>query len=158
VSAIGIAHALLITASCEKFRRAIGQGNFLEAREETQVLRISVEQHASSLSLVIEGRLVGPWVEELRRVSQERPAGVTLLSIDLCGLTAMDAAGHALLEELHQSGATLSCSDVLNRYLVEQMARPAGDVQAACRPCRRFPSHDDLPATAEDFLESFKAS
>jgi ABC-type transporter Mla MlaB component len=122
------------------------------------VLRISIEQHASSLSLVIEGRLVGPWVEELRRVIRERAANAAALSIDLCGVTAMDAAGHALLEELHQGGATLSCSDVLNQYLVEQMARPAGDVQAACLPCRRISSHNDLPVTAEDLFESSKAS
>jgi hypothetical protein len=130
----------------------------MEAREERQVLRISIEQHANSLSLVLEGRLVGPWVEELRRVSQESPAGINVISIDLCGLTAMDAAGHVLLEQLHQSGATLSCSDVLNRYLVEQMARPAGDVHEAFRPCRRFPSHSDLPVTAEDVFQSSKAS
>lgn len=122
------------------------------------MLRISIEQHASSLSLVIEGRLVGPWVEELRRVIGEDATYAAILSVDLCGVTAMDAAGHALLEELHQGGATLSCSDVLNQYLVEQMARPAGNVQAACLPCRRFPSHDDLPVTAEDFYESSKAS
>jgi hypothetical protein len=122
------------------------------------VLRISIEQNASSFSLVIEGRLVGPWVEELRRVIRERVADAAALTIDLCEATTMDAAGHALLEELHQGGATLRCSDVLNQYLVEQMARPAGEVQAACLPCRRFPSHDDLPATAEDFFESFKAS
>ena len=82
------------------------------------MLRISIEQHASSLSLVIEGRLVGPWVEELRRVIGEDATYAAILSVDLCGVTAMDAAGHALLEELHQGGATLSCSDVLNQYLV----------------------------------------
>ena len=122
------------------------------------MLRISVVQHEACLSLVIEGRLVGPWVEELRRVSQQRDAETSPLSIDLCGLTAMDAAGHALLEELHQSGATLSCSDVLNQYLVEQMARPAGETQEAYRPCRRITSQNDLPDTAEDLFQSSKAS
>ena len=122
------------------------------------MLRISIEQHASSLSLIIEGRLVSPWVEELRRVAREHTAGAAVLAIDLCGVTAMDADGHALLEELHQAGATLRCSDVLNQYLVEQMARPAGDGQAACLPCRRFSSHSDLPVTAEDYFRSSKAS
>lgn len=122
------------------------------------MLRISLEEHASSLSLVIEGRLEGPWVEELRRVMQEHSADSAVLTIDLCGVTGMDTAGHALLEELHQGGATLQCSDVLNQYLVEQMARPAGEGQAASLPCRRFTSHDDLPATAEDYFKSSRAS
>ena len=125
------------------------------------MLRISIEQHASSLSLIIEGRLVSPWVEELRRVAREHTAGAAVLAIDLCGVTAMDADGHALLEELHQAGATLRCSDVLNQYLVEQMP-PAGHPEqtgrAACLPCRRFSSHSDLPATAEDYFRSSKAS
>jgi hypothetical protein len=80
------------------------------------------------------------------------------LTIDLCGLTAMDANGQALLDELLQRGATLRCSDVMNQYLIEQLARPAGDVREACRPCRRFPGQSDLPVTAEDTYVSFKAS
>ena len=123
------------------------------------MLRISIEQNANALSLVVEGRLVGPWVEELRKVSGEYVDLPTPLTLDLCGLTAMDDAGHALLDELRQRGANLLCSDVMNQYLVEQMARPAGDVQQqACRPCRRFPSQSDLSAAAEDVFASSQAS
>ena len=124
-----------------------------------QVLRISVERQADTLSLVLEGRLVGPWVDELRRVSRELSASDgASLTVDLCGLTAMDARGQDLLNELRQAGATLRCTDVMNQYLVEQMARPAGDGRETCRPCRRFPSQKDLPVTAEDALASSRAS
>lgn len=122
------------------------------------MLRISIRQDPGTLSLVVEGRLVGPWVEELRKVALERNAASVPLTIDLCELIAMDARGHALLDELLQAGATLRCSDVMNQYLVEQMARPAGDVQEACRPCRRISSQSDLPITAEDAFASSKAS
>jgi hypothetical protein len=123
------------------------------------VLRISVERNAETFSLVLEGRLVGPWVDELRHVSAGLNAsdGVSL-TVDLCGLTAMDARGQDLLDELRQAGATLRCTDVMNQYLVEQMARPAGNERESCRPCRRFPSQKDLPATAEDVLASSRAS
>jgi len=123
------------------------------------VLRISVERQAETLSLVLEGRLVGPWVDELRRVSHElsAPDGASL-TVDLCGLTAMDAKGQDLLDELRQAGATLRCTDVMNQYLVEQVARPAGDGRETCRPCRRFTSQKDLPVTAEDALASSRAS
>jgi len=112
------------------------------------------------LSLVVEGRLVGPWVDELRKVCgiESAHSKTTHLTIDLCGLTAMDAKGQALLDELLRRGATRRCSDVMNQYLIEQMVRPAGDVREACRPCRRFPSQSDLPVTAEDTFMSSKAS
>lgn len=122
------------------------------------MLRISIEQNEAALSLVVEGRLVGPWVEELRKVCGKYVDLPRPLTLDLRGLMAMDDAGHALLDELRQRGATLCCSDVMNQYLVEQMARPAGDVQQACRPCRRFSSQSDLSAAAEDAFASSQAS
>ena len=113
------------------------------------VLRISVEQDCNALSFVLEGRLVGPWVYELRTVWQDRAGGQEglPLTVDLCGLTAMDTAGQRLLDELLQRGATLRCSDVMNQYLVEQMGDASGRLQEACRPCRRFHGESSLSAT-----------
>jgi len=102
------------------------------------VLRISIRGNQREISLTLEGRLVGPWVDELQRVCNEQgaPARTRPLTVDLCGVTAMDTRGQALLDTLLQRGAALRCSDVMNQYLVEQMARPAGSVPEACRPCR----------------------
>lgn len=120
------------------------------------MFRISIEEDPGTLSLVLEGRLVGPWVDELRRISTRHITRDVTLTIDLDGLTAMDARGQALLDELRQGGATLRCSDVMNQYLVELMARPAGNAQETCRPCRRFSSQSDSSAAAEDVF--FQAS
>jgi len=111
------------------------------------VLRISIQEDGRGLSLILEGRLVGPWVDELQRVCRERdaPAKDRGMIVDLCGVTAMDTRGQALLDLLLQRGASLRCSDVMNQYLVEQMARPAGRLPEACRPCRR-----DLTESAEE--------
>lgn len=111
------------------------------------MLRISIKQDGCDLSLVLEGRLVGPWVDELQKVCHERgaPSRETPLIVDLCGVTAMDTHGQALLDRLLQQGAVLRCSDVMNQYLVEQMARPAGSVREACRPCQA-----DAPSSAEE--------
>ena len=122
------------------------------------MLRISLEHDPGTLSLILEGRLVGPWVDELRRISAEHISRSEQLIIDLNGLTAMDARGQGLLDELRQEGATLRCSDVMNQYLVEQMARPAGKTQETCRPCRRFSSQSDLSAAEEDLFRSSQAS
>lgn len=101
-------------------------------------MRISVKQDIRDLSLILEGRLVGPWVDELKRICDEKgaPSREVPLTVDLCGVTAMDTRGQALLDTLLQRGAAMRCSDVMNQYLVEQMAQPAGSVSEACRPCR----------------------
>ncbi len=116
------------------------------------MLRISVEQEQNTLSFVLEGRLVGPWVDELRTVWQQQTnRGQSLqVTVDLCGLTAMDADGQHLLDELMQGGATLRCADVMNQYLVEQMSSSGGRFEEASRPCRRVASESDFSATADE--------
>lgn len=116
------------------------------------MLRISVEQEQNALSFVLEGRLVGPWVDELRTVWQQRTDAVQgfQVTVDLCGLTAMDADGQRLLDELMQRGATLRCADVMNQYLVEQMSSSSGRLEEACRPSRRFASQSDCSSTASE--------
>jgi len=116
------------------------------------VLRISVERNRDELSFVLEGRLVGPWVEELRTVwrDQSTDAEGLCLTVDLRGLTAMDTDGQRLLDEFLQGGARLRSGDVMNQYLVEQMSVAGGNVEEACRPCRRFPEETKSPATARE--------
>ncbi len=116
------------------------------------VLRITVEESPCALLLTLEGRLVGPWVEELRRLCQEHnvPGKEQQVTIDLCGLTAMETAGQGLLEELFHRGATLRCSDVMNQYLVEQMARSTKPFQETSRPCQGFPARSELARKPED--------
>ena len=109
-----------------------------QGRRERQVLRISVQENGDDLSLVLEGRLVGPWVGELQRVCEDLGATANCghVTVDLCGVTAMETSAQALLDRLLQRGATLRCSDVMNQYWVEQMARAAKRLPEAFRPCR----------------------
>ena len=77
-------------------------------------MRISLEQDHGDLSLVVEGRLVGPWVDELRRVSAKHISGSSPLLIDLCNVTAMDARGQAVVERVAPSRrvvALLRCDE-----------------------------------------------
>jgi len=74
------------------------------------------------VSLVIEGRLAGPWVEELKtycRVVVENQQQCTV--IDLTGVTFIDAAGKALLARLWQDGVELRASGCLTRCIVEEI-------------------------------------
>ena len=102
------------------------------------MLKITVQDSAEGAVLVLEGRLVGPWVAELERVCSEQNAlkSAQRLAIDLCELTGMDNAGELLLRELYERGAALRCSDVMNRYLVERMTGATGKpLEGVSRPC-----------------------
>jgi hypothetical protein len=70
-------------------------------------------------TLRLEGRLTGPWVDELRRLSAGRTLG---LKLDLSGLTFADAAGAALLRDLAARGVTIRDS---SRFL-EQLLNEGG--------------------------------
>ncbi len=101
-------------------------------------ISLEEERQKNSLRLILEGRLVGLWVGELRRVCEQNhvPNGHIGLTIDLCGLTSMDAEGQALLQDLLHQGATLECSGVMNQYLVEQMSLTKRKSTGTCRPCQ----------------------
>lgn len=103
------------------------------------MLKISVQQLAEETVVVLEGRLVRPWVAEFEKVcTQQRSApDGRHLTVDLCGLTGTDDSGEALLQALYRRGATLRCADVMNGYLVELiMGGRVKPLRALCRPCQ----------------------
>jgi hypothetical protein len=66
--------------------------------------------------LTLEGRLHGPWVDELRRVTTAL-AGQRL-ALDLSGLTFVDAPGECLLRDLWSQCAELRrCSPFIATLL-----------------------------------------
>ena len=75
-----------------------------------------------SVSLVLEGRLTGPWVEELNAVCRQMPVRRQRCAvIDLSGVTFIDAGGKALLARLWKQGAKLQASGCLTRCVVEEI-------------------------------------
>lgn len=74
------------------------------------------------VSLVVEGRLAGPWVEELRvycrRVAENQQR---CAMIDLTGVTFVDADGKALLAQLWQQGTELRASGCLTRCVIDEI-------------------------------------
>src|SRR4051812_19303580 len=91
------------------------------------MLRVTVHDDPHCLTFQVEGRLVGAWVRELRNcwrstlASQHR----SVVCVDVTGVTSVDAAGKALLAELHRAGAKLVASGVLMRAVVAEMTQPA---------------------------------
>jgi hypothetical protein len=67
------------------------------------VLRITRDDGEAGGGLRVEGRLVGPWVEELRAACERHPTRV----LDLRGLQTADDEGLLLLRRLAGEGTTL---------------------------------------------------
>ena len=70
------------------------------------------------LSLRLEGKLVGPWLDELRQACQMSPDSPVALSLDLSGVSFVDSAGAKYLRVLLGQGAQItSCSPFVAELL-----------------------------------------
>ena len=79
---------------------------------------VSVDNKSGAATLVLEGRLIGPWVDELRRSCEEAVGSRGRLTIDLGGVAFVDRGGVALLRSLADDHARLTnCSP----FVAEQL-------------------------------------
>jgi anti-anti-sigma regulatory factor len=71
----------------------------------TTTLKITTATTPHELAIRLEGRLAGPAVDELRRAWDllTQSSDSKKVSIDLCSLTFVDAAGRKLLRQIHQA-------------------------------------------------------
>jgi ABC-type transporter Mla MlaB component len=85
-----------------------------------------------SISLVLEGRLAGPWVEELQACWRQLPVNQRSGAvIDLTGVTFIDPSGKALLTRLWLEGATLRAVGCLTGCIVEEITQ-SGRTRSSC--------------------------
>lgn len=92
------------------------------------MLRISTLDKKGHRKLVLEGKLVEPWLAELRQTwnaAQEDLDGRKLI-IDLTNVTVISHEGESALFEMMKQGAHFSCNGVLIRHMVKQLARRCG--------------------------------
>jgi ABC-type transporter Mla MlaB component len=94
-------------------------------------LRITIQNGAErSITLKIEGRVTGPTLPELNRVWQDlaMTLGTRKLSVDLRGLTFIDAAGRSLLAEIHRrTNAEFIADTPMTKYFAEEAKRGVPD-------------------------------
>jgi hypothetical protein len=91
------------------------------------MLRITLHDSARELRIKLEGKLSGPWVEELRQCwrTASSTTGGRITSLDLSDVDFVDADGQSLLSEMHQCGVRLEAATPLIRALVEEgLGRP----------------------------------
>ena len=85
------------------------------------MLRITVQEEANSIAVVLEGRLVGDWVVELRSVWTGLRTCQKPLIVNLTEISSLDPAGYALLVDIHANGGVLKGSGLAARALIEEI-------------------------------------
>lgn len=87
------------------------------------MLKITTLTNAESIALRLEGRLAGPWVQELERCWDSVVGSTTNhpLTVDLSAVTYVDSDGKDLLKKIHKQGARLVASGCLTSCIVNEI-------------------------------------
>lgn len=87
------------------------------------MLRITIHNEATTTRFIVEGKLAGPSVEELKTCwHRVASAGLPLL-VDLSATTLIDSEGKTLLAEMHRYGVQLSAVGLMTQAIIEEITR-----------------------------------
>ncbi len=89
------------------------------------MLKISMIENGTKRQLVLEGKLVAPWTNELKNIGQQAlfDGDHRELVIDLRSVTALSAEGEDVLAALADQGARFRVSGVFMRQVMKQLSR-----------------------------------
>ena len=92
------------------------------------MLRISTVDSHNQRHLVVEGKLVAPWVAELKRACEQAKADLNgrELVVDLRWLMVISQEGENVLLELMKEGIRLYGCGVFTNYVISNIARRLG--------------------------------
>jgi anti-anti-sigma regulatory factor len=87
------------------------------------MLRITADDHERVITFRLEGRLEGPWVQELEQCWRSTLDAVNepTITVDLTDVTHIDAAGKAQLADMHKQGAQFIAGDCMTKAVVEEI-------------------------------------
>jgi hypothetical protein len=105
------------------------------------MLKISTIDTKSERRLLVEGKLVEPWLAELKRTWRDAGEGLEgrKLVIDLHNATVISSEAECTLFALMKEGAKFSCGGVLTRHLLRKLAKRC---QARVRSLKRACSNE----------------
>ena len=91
------------------------------------MLKISVVDNARQRRVIVEGKLVAPWVAELRSASEKARAdlGDRELVIEMKHVTAISQEGENVILELIKGGIRFRCHGVFTKHVVKELTRRA---------------------------------
>lgn len=89
------------------------------------MFRISIIDTPSQRRLLVEGKLSGPWVDELRATWRDasRDLDGRKLVVDLGSLTVLSHEGEDAIFDLMKQGAKFSCTGILTRHVLKGLIR-----------------------------------
>jgi len=107
------------------------------------MLRITTEKKRGKVTLNVEGRIAGPWVPALEQCWRELHTGSPKekFSVNLCGVSFIDAAGKVLLKEIHRQGGRLVAEGCLNQAVIGEIIGDKREGKKANGSERRKGSH-----------------
>lgn len=91
--------------------------------DSAKMLRITVEESDRAETIKLEGKIVGPWVEELNRAWHAlAPAlGCKQLELDMRSVAFVDDKGRQLLREIYQqTKASFLTDSPLTKYFADE--------------------------------------
>jgi hypothetical protein len=89
------------------------------------MFKISTIETRSQRTLVVEGKLIEPWIAELRTTWRDAGDGLEgrKLVINLSNLTVISSEGEDAIFDLMKQGAKFSCAGILTRHVLKGLAR-----------------------------------
>ena len=92
------------------------------------MLRITTIESGRQRKLVVEGKLIEPWVAELKKswLQAKQSLNDHELVIDLCNVTVISRQAEGVLLEIKREGARFVCGGILNKHVVRRIERECG--------------------------------
>jgi len=86
------------------------------------VLKITINETPTEKRWILQGRLVGPWVTELRTCWKKthRDQGQRTCIVDLNEVTFIDTRGERLLRTMAKAGAQFIASGIYIKHFLQQ--------------------------------------
>ena len=87
------------------------------------MLKITTQIKPAETILEVEGKLAGPWIEELANCWRKARNSDRPVKVMLCAVTFIDDKGRDLLVEMYRQGAKLIAEGCMNKAIVEEIIR-----------------------------------
>jgi hypothetical protein len=86
------------------------------------MLKITTQTDPQRIVFDLEGKLAGPWVQELENCWRSC-SGDRTISVLLCAVTFIDNMGRELLADMYRHGVELVAEGCMNKAIVEEIVR-----------------------------------
>jgi ABC-type transporter Mla MlaB component len=87
------------------------------------MLKITAHSEPTQDILELEGRLAGPWVQELKDCWQQHLQANRQIRVLLQQVSYIDETGKALLATMHRAGVKLEASGCMTKDVIAEIVR-----------------------------------